>query len=443
MTLIPIMMLYAAGIYSTPSGPTTMVHPPFGHCMGIYRAGTEQLAMLLGGLVRFDDPQGLACVKLEAWDDADRTADDDELAVYGVNSGSGHVIYNADMYTLGLYGGNGSDEDELLSPHGIAADPTGLVVVADTGNDRVVVLRRSGTRLVPDGLLPWEFDEPWGVALEDDGRVWVTDRAAGTLCVFDSLTDAEPAVMALERPTGVDAVLRDDWFHDDDSFAVAVIRDGGALVRIDGDSVTREVLPGDCGGAVFNYPVIDFYGNVWVTDSITCLVHKFDGELRHLDSFGGPGTGDTEFDRPTGIAVWRRFGQIFVAEREGARYFWVGTDIADPDLVVSGDTVTLDGVLTESSFLDAWIEDAGGGRIATVADGRFPAGDLALSWLRESGPRSASAPAGDYRMIVEIEPTYSSRGYFDKRWEIDFTLEEPAGSDPGTQTAPATGRGLV
>ena len=135
--MILLLTVILTGYFADPQEPTTLVYPPFGHCMGIYRAGTEQLAMLLGGLVRFDNPQGLACVKLEAWDDPG-SADDDELAVYGVNSGSGHIIYNADMYTLGLYGGSGSDYDQLLRPHGIAADPQGRVLVADTGNRRIL-----------------------------------------------------------------------------------------------------------------------------------------------------------------------------------------------------------------------------------------------------------------------------------------------------------------
>jgi hypothetical protein len=442
MTLhLILLMLSGTGIFSSSPDPTTMVHPPFGHCMGIYRAGTEQLALLLGGLVRFDDPQGLACVKLDAWDDPDRTGDDDELAVYGVNSGTSQIIYNADMYTLGLYGGSGSGEDELLHPHGIAADPTGLVLVADTGNERVVILRRSGSRLVPDGVLHGDFQEPWGVALDGAGRVYVTDREAGTLSIYDSTTDTLPDCIALDRPTGVDAVYRDRWFHTEESFIVAVTGGGTALVKLEGDSVTAEIHPSDCGGAVFNYPVIDFYGNVWVTDSISCMVHKFDGGLRHLSSFGGPGTGDLEFDGPTGIAVWRRFGQFFIAEREGARYFWVGSDLLNLDISVTGRELTVTGMLTENSTVLAFVENADGERVATLGEGRFPAGELNLSWTGGTASRSAPAPAGEYRLVIEVEPTYSSKGYFSKSWEQEFTLAPPSDEPQASSGEPFTGRG--
>ncbi len=69
--------------------------------MGIYRAGQEQLNMLLGGMISFDDPQGLAAVLPDEWDTPD-PGDDDELAVYGINSGSGHIIYNASHVHPGL-----------------------------------------------------------------------------------------------------------------------------------------------------------------------------------------------------------------------------------------------------------------------------------------------------------------------------------------------------
>ena len=178
--MMALLLALCASFIVEPDHATTMVFPPYGHCMGIYRAGTEQLAMLLGGLVRFDNPQDLACVKLEAWDDPGRS-DDDELAVYGVNCGSGHIIYNASMYTLGLYGGEGPEEDQLSSPHGIDAEPDGSVYVADTGNRRVMILQRRGSRIRPAGRLPFEFEEHWAVSVTVDGSLCVTDMAGGAL----------------------------------------------------------------------------------------------------------------------------------------------------------------------------------------------------------------------------------------------------------------------
>lgn len=418
-----IVMLVAFAWFSEPQVPSTLVHPPFGHCMGIYRAGTEQLAMLLGGLVRFDDPQGLACVKLEAWDDPG-TADDDELAVYGVNSGSGHIIYNADMYTLGLYGGNGSGDSQLSAPHGIAADPSGLVLVADTGNRRVVILKRSGSRLLPRGTLRADFQEPWDVDLDGAGRVYVTDRSAGLLYVFSSISDSLPETVQLDSPTGVDAIGGERWFHDgEQEFVMVVTGDGSSLARLDDGEVTRLVGVSDMDGLTLNYPVVDFWGNVWVTDSLSCCVHKLTDDLDYLTSFGSRGHGDLEFWYPTGIAIWKRYGQVFLAEREGARYFWIGVDLTDLEMDGLPRGLRISGTLTEDALFTAFVYGPGGDLVYRLAEGRRYAGPVELEWDATTD-RGIPVTGGQYKVEIEVQPVYSSKGYFSKTFTEDFVLDQ-------------------
>jgi len=418
------ILLAILAFYSEPSFPTSLVYPPFGHCMGIYRAGTEQLAMLLGGLVRFDDPQGLACVKLVEWD-GPGTADDDELAVYGVNSGSGHIIYNADMYTLGLYGGTGSDDDQLRAPHGIAADPAGLVLVADTGNERVAVLQRNGSRIAVEGFLPWDFQQPWDVALDGSGRVAVSDRAANRLLLFDSIADSLPDEVELESPTGIDIVETGErWFHTGDGFAAAVAENGTVLVKLVEGEVVDRVELNDFQGEHLNYPVIDFWGNIWVTDSIACTVHKFNDQLEYLGSFGSRGTDDREFMFPTGITVWRRYGQVFIAEEEGARYFWIGADLLNVRIDVLDPGVRVRGILTEDALVRGTVYGPSGEAVHNLAEGRYPAGDFDVEW-DGAFERRGRLPDGEYRLEMVIQPVYSSKGYFKKTIIDDFTLQFP------------------
>lgn len=429
MNMICISIVFALfSQFVEPHYPTTLVYPPFGHCMGIYRAGTEQLAMLLGGLVRFNNPQGLACVKLEAWD-GPGTSDDDELAVYGVNSGSGHIIYNADMYTLGLYGGEGSGNDQLMTPHGIAATPSGMVLVADTGNKRVVVLQRDGSRLVFQDTLSGSLQSPWDVAV-DDGGLYVTDREAGLLYIYDSVEDTLPDEVQLESPTGVNSVAGGRWFHSEESFTAVVTGSGSSLTKIVDGEVSAETDTSRFPGLILNYPAIDFWGNIWVTDSLSCCVHKFNQSLEYLGSFGTRGHGDRELWYPTGIAIWKRYGQVFIAEREGARYFWIGTDIIDLSTETTPRSITISGRLTEDSSINGLIYDEDGEPVARVAEGRYDAGPLEIVWdgMEE---RQNPLPAGDYMIELQLQPLYSSKGYFSKTITHEFTLEAPELERPG------------
>ena len=116
----------------------TLVFPPYGHSYGIRHAKPAHLFMLLGPRTFFDDPQGLATTRLEAWEDTTTKKDDDEVVVYGVNSGRHQIIYNTSMWTLGLYGEKGEGIDQFAIK-GVAADQRN-VYVADSGNNRVVHL---------------------------------------------------------------------------------------------------------------------------------------------------------------------------------------------------------------------------------------------------------------------------------------------------------------
>ncbi len=44
--------------------PSTYMFPAYGHSYGIRKAGPTELFLFLGLRVKFSDPQGLACVRL-------------------------------------------------------------------------------------------------------------------------------------------------------------------------------------------------------------------------------------------------------------------------------------------------------------------------------------------------------------------------------------------
>ncbi len=407
---------------------TTLVVPPEKHTLGLYRATNFHLKLFTGRKSRFQNPQGLACVKLVSLDDPARAGDDDELTVYGVNADEPSIIYNDSMTSVKIWRG------PMREPRGIAADAFGRVVVADTGNDRLLFLENDRGRLVlkktmgSSGAGPGEFREPTGVALDSRGRVYVADTGNSRVQILDragqfvsefgrasgGATDA-PTLLA---PTAIAVVDRDErWsFRKTDRVVVAdrggrrlqVFTPEGALLHAFADT-TRD-------GLSFAYVALDYHDNIYATDTRRCQIHKFDSSLRWVASFGGRGDGDGEFDAPTGLAIWRRLGQFFIAEATGAQYYWLGTDLRDvraqPLAIAPGGAQSLSYTLTERSIVDIDVLDHDERVVRSIARQAYQEiGAQVMRWECRADGGDELAP-GDYRVRIGAVATYSSRKHF-------------------------------
>ena len=141
--------LHASDGPSLVEGPSSLLYPDFWHTpLGIHRGTPRLLRMFLGDKTEFDDPQGMACVRMLEYG-----PENPQLTVFGVNSGRSCVIYNPDMLSLELFGSPGAGDGQFDHPNGIAALPDGRVAVADTNNHRVVLLRFNGKKLHWDKVL--------------------------------------------------------------------------------------------------------------------------------------------------------------------------------------------------------------------------------------------------------------------------------------------------
>ena len=147
-------------------------------------------------------------------------------------------------------------------------------------------------------------------------------------------------------------------------------------------------------------------------------------------------TGKKRFDEPRGIAIYRRFGQIFVSERAGAQYYWIGTDVIrysarNLTIDASKGTVGVDVsfLLTEHSFVSLHLEDERGEeQLPILEDYLLPAGTF---------ERHLELPCSDLeplancklRLVIVAKPTYSSRGFHAVKRE-SRPLEARLSSDP-------------
>jgi len=408
-----IALLLAAGASAR---ETTYVYPPPKHTLGFERVGNWELKLFLGMGASYANPQGLAAVKLKAQDDPDDKGDDVFLTLFAVNSDLGEIVYNPTRFEVGRYGRRGTGRGEFLRPLGIAANEDGQVAVADTGNRRVVFLAMGESGLQWEGTAGegqqgfCPVDLAWG-----GGVFWCLDASQG--CIFRFSGEGEllgrwPLAdgATLESPRGLCVLFpEDDWVRSGDFALLVVDRDGQRLQLFDrrGRLMQARMLdqlmepPGQ-----FTYPVGDLYGQFVLADSVKGRLLKLDPRLQPLDLLETVDDDSRPFQHPRGLAIWRRFGQLFVAEEEGGAYLWTGTDLRGARVsrgTRNGrESLLLEYFLTEPSLVSVYAR-VQGQEIRISAERRRGRGDR-RHWL----PLDDTIRGAD-DLVIKARPSYSAK----------------------------------
>jgi len=410
--------------------PTTLTYPSFNHTpFGIHKGTPFWLKVFLGNRTYFNDPQDLAATKLLV--DKDRAPY--QLTVYGVNSGNSEVIYNPTMYTLAIFGKSGRGDGELNKPVGIACNEYGDIYIADTGNHRISRWYNDGkkvrfiTNIGDYGENPGQFKNPRYVALDSLGRVYVSDtgnnrvqvfnKTGGFLYMIDKTNGvSNPQGIAVsdsyERYSG----YRYDYIYliDGNYNRIQKFDFNGNLIRaVRVDNIIKNEVK-------LMTLEQDFYGNVYAVDNKNSCLYKFTPELNYITSFGKYGTNDYEFDNPTGIAVYKHFGQVFVSERESAQYFWICSDAFNFKVKKNeNDEIFFEFFITEKSFITIEVEDASNGNTTskkiTICDKiTLEIGKNSISWAIPEEYKDFLQENKYYNAVLTVMSTYSSYPHIKK-----------------------------
>jgi hypothetical protein len=404
---------------------TTLVTPPWNHCLGLHKVTQFHLDVYSGYGEKFEDPQGLFCTKLESEDDQTTGRDDDELTVFGLNSGKHKLIYNKSLTSIGIIGGEGGELGRFKDPRSVTGDRRGNIYVADTGNHRIVrLVYRADDELEPVGEFSGPPDDPLlgptGIALSG-GNLYVADSGNDRIAVFDSSGAMHSAMRPskgadrLRGPLALAAVTKgDDWLYYNDFFIAVVDSMGKRLWKISPQGEVLAVTRTNSSNGVFGHTAIDYYGNVYVTDQPNGCIHKYDRHFNYITAFGKKG----QFDDPRGITIYRRFGQIFISERAGAQYYWIGTDImrftaenCAVDIAAKRLSVDISFLLTEHSTVSIVVESERGEKLCTVVDNYLlPAGRFTK---RIEAKCENTQLLADCKVcfVMTARPTYSSRAF--------------------------------
>jgi len=227
--------------------------------------------------------------------------------------------YDADGKSLSAFGLHGHKDGELESPRAVTTDTRGNIYVADCWNHRIQKFSRDGKVHLTFGKKggPWGDDEgdglllyPYSVAVDSQGNMYVSDYNNNRLQKFNSRGKFVLKWGVEGRQDGQfnhpGALVMDKQ----DRLWVADVGNN-RVQRFRFDRAGRPVFDGQWGKegvepGEFDRPyglAVDKDGNFYVADFGNHRVQKFDSRGRLQYLFDKYGSGDGELDSPMALAV--------------------------------------------------------------------------------------------------------------------------------------------
>ncbi len=302
---------------------------------------------------------------------------------------------------LRAWDGSDSPAGPLAGPEDLDRDPAGRVFVADTGNDRVLVLQLGGD---PDGLglqLLYTIDglsRPAGVAWDGretplntaDDYLWVADtgrhrvvcfalgrQAAHQVATFGSRGNGRDAFLEPRSvAVGPGALYVGDWGN-------------GRLVKLErqGDAVVWQrarTMGTDLRGLA-----ADPWGNVYAALRGRGLVRKLNPALEPLVDAHLPGVTDLALgtlrviDHRSGQESWTAYSSLAALERwgddSGGRRLALGADLVDFEWTPNARGATGEFILTDRAAVEVAVY-RGQTLLRRVRLGELAAGRRRFDW---------------------------------------------------------------
>lgn len=208
---------------------------------------------------------------------------------------------------------------ELNQPYGIAVDSQGKLYVADQKVGAIFIFDTGETKsvdMIKNGVHA-HFVRIIGLAMDDNDRLFASDPGLRHVLVFNKDHKAEDVITeGLASPGGlaIDTKNRFLYVADVDLDQVLVYdADTLKLLRKIGTTGHNHELttPGD-----FSKPAgvaVDAEGNLYVADTMNNRIEIFDADGQFVSTFGKAGDGPGYFARPKGVAI-DSDGHIWVAD---------------------------------------------------------------------------------------------------------------------------------
>jgi len=220
-------------------------------------------------------------------------------------------------------GATNQESTALKTPEGIACDDQGLVVVADTGNGRILRYRfrdKTISNDLPAIQLP-DLTLPTRTQLNSKGEIFVLDRKTRRIMRLTPQGEFHGYLEPTGLPSG-SYVPRSFFIDRNDAIHVLDISSERVLVlNPEGQYMAQKKFPKDYG--FLSDLTMDFKETHFLIDSVNATVF---GAGKDAASFSPLAQNLKEYMRfPTAITTDNR-GRIYLVDRNGSRIIILGPD---------------------------------------------------------------------------------------------------------------------
>ena len=211
---------------------------------------------------------------------------------------------------------------QLIQPYGLAVDSKGNLYVADQRVGAIFIFNTEtrAVDLIKNGVQT-HFARIIGLAMDDNDRLFVSDPGLRHVIIFNKDHKAEDVVSeGMVDPGGLAIDTRNRFLY------VADVEQDQILVY-DADSLKLLRRMGTAGKnhtlttvGDFSRPAgaaVDAEGNLYVADSWNNRIQIFDADGNFISMFGKAGDGPGYFARPKGVAI------------DGDEHVWVADGMQD------------------------------------------------------------------------------------------------------------------
>ena len=207
---------------------------------------------------------------------------------------------------VGTIGGSGRAE---VYPSGLETTSDG-VVLADTGNDRVVKYNNDGTVAWSHGVHGFGnagINNPRDIGVDGAGRVWVADTGNTSIVRLSAAGVFQkrfrgPTGDQIKSPIGITAIGNEVLVADAGSLKIRVFN---AETGAQTGTISQPSPAGACTFSQFRDVTKDAAGNYYVANYTRNNILKLSPTGACLGAFGSNGTGNGQFKNPYGVAIAR------------------------------------------------------------------------------------------------------------------------------------------